>query len=78
MKDIFGILIFFVALFGIAYIYDLFVKNSANDDIYTVDIFKNDIEICSKNIYIKDFTYNDELDLYELLNEIEFICRDYK
>ena len=32
--------------------------------------------VCNKSIYVTDFTYNNELDVQQLLNEIECLCKN--
>ena len=32
--------------------------------------------VCNKSIYVTDFTYNNELDVHQLLNEIECLCKN--
>lgn len=49
-----------------------------NDDIYTIELNKKSYEICGKNIYISNFTHNDEIIFSELIREIEYVCNYYK
>lgn len=32
--------------------------------------------VCNNSIYVTDFTYNNELDVQQLLNEIECLCKN--
>lgn len=62
-----------VILFG-WYIFHLIDKNSENK--YKVIINKEPLNVCGKDIYITNHSYNDEILIYELIDEIECICKN--
>lgn len=48
------------------------------DNIYTIELNSEPYTICGKDIYISNFTYNNELNLSELIDSIEYNCNYYK
>lgn len=67
-KIIIGIL---VGIFA-SYIYYNIKDN--NNDMYHIDT--KPYKLCNKNIYITDYTYNNTLNVEEMLSEIEYICNN--
>ena len=74
MNDTLKFILGITAIIGfIWYINESNLKKD-NDNQYYVKIFKKQISVCGKNTFITDFTYGDELDVYELIDEIEALC----
>lgn len=48
---------------------------SKEDNTYTIKLNNEPYTICGKDIYISNFTYNNELNLSELIDSIEYINR---
>lgn len=73
MKDNFdkciiaGLIILFI-------IYIAKMSDNNNKNNYKID--NKEYMVCGKNIYITDFTYNNELNGQALMNEIECICQN--
>jgi len=62
---------------GIIILFILYIANIAdndNKDKYRIE--QKEYKICGKNIYVTDYTYNDELNVQALMNEIECICNN--
>ena len=49
-------------------------KEKKEDNMYK--ILPQKYTVCNKSIYVTNFTYNNELDVQQLLNEIECLCKD--
>lgn len=49
-------------------------KEKKEDNMYK--ILPQKYTVCNKSIYVTDFTYNNELDVQQLLNEIECLCKN--
>ena len=47
-----------------------------NDDKYSVILNDKKISVCGQEIYITNYTYNDEILLDDLIDEIEYICQN--
>lgn len=47
-----------------------------NDNKYSVNLSNEKISVCGHEIYITDYTYNDEILLNNLIDEIEYICQN--
>ena len=47
-----------------------------NDSKYNVTLNNEKVSVCGHEIYITDYTYNDEILLDDLINEIEHICQN--
>lgn len=69
-KIIIGIII---ALF-IVYLYN--VEKGNNENMYKIE--PKAYKVCGKQIYITDFTYDNNLDSKALFDEIEYICKNQK
>jgi hypothetical protein len=69
-KIIIGIII---ALF-IVYLYN--VEKGNNENMYKIE--PKAYNVCGKQIYITDFTYDNNLDSEALFDEIEYICKNQK
>ncbi len=69
-KIIIGIII---ALF-IVYLYN--VEKGNNENMYKIE--PKAYNVCGKQIYITDFTYDNNLDSEALFDEIEYICKNKK
>lgn len=67
-----------IIIFGIICLFGWYILSNidkSNENKYIIE--KANGRICGKEIYITDFTYNDELITEDLLEEIEYICHDY-
>ena len=69
-KIIIGIII---ALF-LVYLYN--VEKGNNENMYKIE--PKAYNVCGKQIYITDFTYDNNLDNKALFDEIEYICKNQK
>lgn len=49
-------------------------KEKKEDKMYK--ILPQKYTVCNKSIYVTNFTYNNELDVQQLLNEIECLCKN--
>lgn len=49
-------------------------KEKKEDNMYK--ILPQKYTVCNKSIYVTNFTYNNELDVQQLLNEIECLCKN--
>lgn len=78
MNDVFKSILIIggIILFLIILDEDTTTKN--NDDIYTIELNNEPYKICGENVYISNFTFNDEIIVDELIDEIEYICNRYK
>lgn len=47
-----------------------------NDDKYSVILNDKKISVCGQEIYVTNYTYNDEILLDDLIDEIEYICQN--
>lgn len=47
-----------------------------NDNEYTVILDNNKINVCGEEIYITNYTYNDEILINDLIRELEYICQE--
>ena len=47
-----------------------------NDDKYSVILNDKKISVCGQEIYVTNYTYNDEILLGDLIDEIEYICQN--
>lgn len=47
-----------------------------NDNEYTVILDDNKINVCGEEIYITNYTYNDEILINDLIRELEYICQE--
>ena len=67
-KIIIGIIV------GLFVLYIYYSNRSNNSDMYHIEskLYK----VCNENIYITDYTYNNTLDVQEMLNEIECLCNN--
>lgn len=66
-----------ICIFAIIIIFGLFILNKINstdNNEYKVIINKNPIKVCNEEIYITDHSYNNEILIYELIDEIECVC----
>ena len=45
---------------------------------YSERVNNEPYKICGENVYISNFTFNDEIIVDELIDEIEYICNRYK
>ena len=52
--------------------------NTSKDDNnkYSVNLSNEKISVCGHEIYITDYTYNNEILLNNLIDEIEYICQN--
>lgn len=53
----------------------LIITGCENEDIYTVELTNQKISICDEENFITDYTYNNEIDIESLINDIE-ICNE--
>lgn len=67
-KIIIGIII----ILFIVYFYN--IEKDNNENMYKID--SDPHMICGKQIYITNFTYDNNLDSEELFDEIECICKN--
>lgn len=66
-----------ICIFAIILILGLYILNSINsknDNEYKVIINKDPIKVCGKEMYITNHSYNNEILIYELIDEIECAC----
>lgn len=47
-----------------------------NDNEYIVILDDNKINVCGEEIYITNYTYNDEILIDDLIRELEYICQE--
>ena len=47
-----------------------------SDNEYTVNLDDNKINVCGEEIYITNYTYNDEILIDDLIRELEYICQE--
>lgn len=66
--------IIIAVLIGVFVLYIYCNDKSNNNDMYHID--NKSYQVCNKNIYITDYTYNNTLNTQELFNEIECICNN--
>jgi hypothetical protein len=71
-NDMFDKIIIIVLICICAYQF-LSKTRQRNESHYYIDPMP--YEICGKKIYVTDFTYNSNLDIQSLFNEIEYICK---
>ena len=64
-----GVIIIFVLLLN------YYNTSKDNDNEYTVNLDDNKINVCGKEIYITNYTYNDEILIDDLIRELEYICQ---
>lgn len=62
-----------IALF-IVYLYN--VEKGNNENMYKIE--PKAYKVCGEQIYITDFTYDNNLDSKALFDEIEYICKNQK
>ena len=66
------IIIGFIIILFIVYFYN--VEKDNKENMYKIDSESH--MICGKQIYITDFTYDNNLNVKELFDEIECICKN--
>lgn len=65
-----GVIIIFVLLLN------YYNTSKDNDNEYTVILDDNKINVCGEEIYITNYTYNDEILIDDLIRELEYICQE--
>ena len=51
-------------------------KRKSEDNNYNVKLSKEVINVCGEEIWITNFSYDDNIDIYSLISEIEYICEN--
>lgn len=53
-----------------------YINSKSEDNEYSIKLNNEKISACGQEIYITDYTYNDEILLDDLIEEIEYICNN--
>ena len=53
-----------------------YINSKSEDNEYSIKLNNEKMTICGQDIYITDYTYNDEILLDDLIEEIEYICNN--
>lgn len=76
MNNNFKYLITILAIIAFLYFINYQEKRKSEDDNYNVEVPKKVITVCGKELWITDFSYDDNIDIYSLISEIEYICEN--
>lgn len=55
---------------------NFYIDSKSKDNEYTIKLNNEQISVCGQDIHIANYTYNDEILLDNLIEEIEYICNN--